>query len=48
MRRRRLYFARRSLREVEPLLIWPQFMATATSAMAVSSVSPERWETTVV
>ena len=30
MRRRRLYLASRSLREVEPLLICPQFMATAS------------------
>jgi hypothetical protein len=32
----------------EPVLIWPQFVATARSAMVASSVSPERWERTAV
>ena len=35
-----LYFARRSERDSEPVLIWPQLVATARSAMVVSSVSP--------
>jgi hypothetical protein len=26
-----------------PVLIWPQSVATARSAIVVSSVSPERW-----
>src|SRR5690606_38533584 len=39
----RLYFAVRSLRLAEPVLIWPAFTATARSEMKVSSVSPERW-----
>ena len=26
-----------------PVLIWPQFVATARSAIVVSSVSPLRW-----
>ncbi len=37
-----LYFAMRSVREAEPVLIWPAPVATARSAMNVSSVSPER------
>ena len=48
MRTSRLYFATRSDRESEPVLIWPAPVATARSAMVVSSVSPERWEITVV
>ena len=32
----------------EPVLIWPQFVATAMSAMVASSVSPERWLRTAV
>ena len=43
MRRRRLYLAVRSLRQGAPVLIWPQAVATARSAMVVSSVSPLRW-----
>lgn len=38
----RLYLAMRSLRQAEPVLIWPPPMATAKSAMKVSSVSPLR------
>ena len=38
-----LYFAILSERESEPVFIWPQFRATARSAMVLSSVSPERW-----
>ena len=41
-----LYFAMRSVRDGEPVLIWPAFVATAMSAIVASSVSPERWETT--
>ena len=37
-----LYFAILSEREAEPVLICPQFIATARSAMVESSVSPER------
>src|SRR4026209_2596344 len=43
MRRSWLYFATRSERAGAPVLIWPQFVATARSAMVTSSVSPERW-----
>ena len=43
-----LYLAIRSLRDMEPVLIWPLFTPTARSAMKLSSVSPERWEMTVV
>src|SRR5204862_1941812 len=43
MRRSWLYFATRSDRAGAPVLIWPQLVATARSAMVVSSVSPERW-----
>lgn len=42
MARRRLYFAMRSPRQAEPVLIWPTPVATAKSAIVVSSVSPER------
>ena len=45
MRSSWLYFAIRSLREAEPVLIMPQFVATARSAIVASSVSPERWLT---
>src|SRR6202035_5403989 len=48
MRSRRLYLAVRSPRLIEPVLICPAPVATARSAMVVSSVSPERWETTKV
>ena len=44
MRRSWLYLAMRSVREALPVLIWPAPVATARSAMKVSSVSPERWE----
>jgi hypothetical protein len=37
-----LYFATRSERESEPVLICPVLSATARSAMVLSSVSPER------
>ena len=43
IRRSWLYFATRSLREAEPVLIWPQPVATARSAIVASSVSPLRW-----
>ena len=43
MRRSWLYFAIRSVRLAEPVLIWPAFVATAMSAIVASSVSPERW-----
>src|SRR5260370_22868272 len=48
MRSRRLYLAVRSPRLIEPVLICPAPVATARSAIVVSSVSPERWETTQV
>jgi hypothetical protein len=41
-----LSFAVRSDRDSEPVLICPQFTATARSAMVVSSVSPERCDMT--
>src|SRR3954447_21926934 len=41
-----LYFAMRSLRDAEPVLICPAFVATARSAIVESSVSPERCEIT--
>ena len=44
MRRRRLYFATRSLRQGAPVLIYGALVPTARSAMVVSSVSPERWD----
>ena len=44
MRSSWLYFATRSLRAGAPVLIRPASVATARSAMVVSSVSPERWE----
>src|SRR6185437_1157895 len=43
MRSNWLYFAILSDRDNEPVLICPQFKATARSAMVESSVSPERW-----
>ena len=43
MRRSWLYFATRSVRDAEPVLIWPQLVATARSAIVTSSVSPLRW-----
>ncbi|HXI45618.1 MAG TPA: phosphopyruvate hydratase, partial [Candidatus Acidoferrales bacterium] len=48
IRRRRLYFATRSLRDGAPVLIWPVPIATTRSAIVVSSVSPERWDTIAV
>ncbi len=42
MRSNWLYFAIRSLRLIEPVLIWPALVATAMSAIVASSVSPER------
>src|SRR5207247_8753596 len=46
IRRSWLYFAIRSLRDAEPVLICPALVATARSAMVESSVSPERCEIT--
>lgn len=43
-----LYFATLSVLHGAPVLICPAFVATATSASVVSSVSPERCETTAV
>ena len=48
MRSSWLYFATRSERDGAPVLIWPQPVATARSAIVVSSVSPERWLITAV
>src|SRR5262249_44959688 len=48
MRSSWLYLAVRSERASEPVLIWPQFVATARSAMVESSVSPERCDITAV
>ncbi len=47
MRSSWLYLAVRSDRLAEPVLIWPAQVATARSAMVVSSVSPERCEITL-
>ena len=46
MRSSWLYFATRSERAGAPVLICPQPVATARSAMVVSSVSPERCDIT--
>ena len=46
MRRSWLYLAVRSERAGAPVLICPQFVATAKSAIVVSSVSPERCDIT--
>src|ERR1700686_985174 len=43
-----LYLARRSEGDSEPVLICPQLVATARSAIVASSVSPERWDITAV
>ena len=43
-----LYFATRSERDGAPVLICPQPVATARSAIVVSSVSPERCDMTAV
>src|SRR6185437_16547660 len=48
IRRSWLYFAVRSERASDPVLICPQFVATARSAMVESSVSPERCDITAV
>src|SRR5690554_4881223 len=48
MRSSWLYLAILSDRQAEPVLICPVFRATARSAIAVSSVSPERWLITAV
>ena len=45
MRRSWLYFAIRSVRLAEPVLICPAPVATAKSAINESYVSPERCET---
>src|SRR5437763_661613 len=45
---RRLYLATRSDLAVAPSLISPDPVATARSAITVSSVSPERWEMTAL
>ena len=46
MRSSRLYLATRSERDGAPVLIWPVPIATTRSAIVVSSVSPERCDTT--
>jgi enolase len=46
MRSSWLYLAILSVRDIEPVLICPAFVATAMSAIVVSSVSPERCEIT--
>ena len=43
-----LYLQVRSPRHSEPVFIWPASVATARSEMKASSVSPERWEITVL
>ena len=43
MRSSWLYVAMRSERLAEPVLICPAFVATARSAMKLSSDSPLRW-----
>jgi len=43
-----IVLAMRSERASEPVLIWPQLVATARSAMVESSVSPERCDITTV
>src|SRR5262245_1859608 len=48
MRNSWLYFAVRSVRDSAPVLICPALQATTTSAIVVSSVSPERCDTTAV
>src|SRR4051812_41669007 len=45
MRSNWLYFATRSVRLAEPVLIWPALVATARSAIVTSSVSPDRCDT---
>src|SRR5262249_44662256 len=46
MRRSWLYFATRSERDAEPVLICPEPVATARSAMKATSLAPERCEMT--
>ena len=48
MRSSSLYLAVRSDRAGAPVLIWPAPVPTARWAMKESSVSPERWLTTLV
>src|ERR1043165_2044804 len=48
MRRSWLYFATRSERDGAPVLICPQPVATARSAIVTSSVSPDRCDITAV
>ena len=48
MRSNWLYFAIRSDRLIEPVLICSALVPTAMSAIVASSVSPERWLTTAV
>ncbi len=43
MRSSWLYFATRSERDMEPVLICVAVVPTAMSAIVASSVSPERW-----
>jgi len=43
-----LYFAILSVLEADPVFICPAFVATARSAINVSSVSPDLWEITFV
>src|SRR4051794_23376276 len=48
MRSSWLYLATRSERAGAPVLIWPQLVATARSAIVVSSVSPDRCDMTAL
>src|SRR5262249_6888350 len=48
IRRSWLYFAMRSVRLADPVLICPARVATARSAINASSVSPDLWETMFV
>lgn len=48
MRSNWLYFATRSERHIDPVLMYPAPTPTARSAMNVSSVSPDRWEITIL
>ena len=47
IRNNSLYLATRSVRDSDPVLIWPQPRPTAKWLIVVSSVSPERWLMTV-
>ena len=42
-----VYFAKRSERQGDPVFFWPQLVATAKSAMEMSSISPERCDITL-